>query len=127
VSDDSRPPIAIGHVTLRSSDVGAAAKFYRALGLRPIMEREGMAIFELRGGTHLLLFHAKSKPREGPVKSFDFMVDDVDAFRERIAASGVEGAPVAVDERGGHRWFEVRDPDGHRIGIYSSHVGGRNV
>ena len=29
------PPIAIGHVTLRVSDVGLAADFYRALGLRP--------------------------------------------------------------------------------------------
>jgi catechol 2,3-dioxygenase-like lactoylglutathione lyase family enzyme len=127
LNDDSRPALAIGHVTLRSSDVGAAAKFYRELGLRPIMETAGMAIFELRGGTHLLLFRAKGKPKGGPVRSFDFMVDDVDAFRERIAGSGVESSPLTVDDRGGHRWFEVRDPDGHRISIYSSHVEGRSV
>lgn len=114
-------------MTLRSSDVATSANFYRALGLRLIMETAGMAILELRGGTHLLLFRAKSKPKEGPVRSFDFMVDDVDAFRERVAGSGVEGTPVAIDERGGHRWFEVRDPDGHRISIYSSHVAGRSV
>ena len=62
VAEEMPPPIAIGHVTLSVSDVGPAADFYRALGLRPILEREELAILELRGGTHLVLFRAEGEP-----------------------------------------------------------------
>ncbi len=116
-----RPPIAIGHVSLRVAEVAKAAEFYKALGMREVMNRPGMAILELRGGTHLLLFRARGKPRAGPVRSFDFIVDDVDAFRARVQASGIAASAIQKDERSFHRWFEVADPDGHVLGIYSNH------
>jgi catechol 2,3-dioxygenase-like lactoylglutathione lyase family enzyme len=122
-----RPAVAIGHVTLRVSDVKAAASFYVALGMRPIMERSEMAILELRGGTHLLLFRAKGRPRSGPVRSFDLMVDDVDAARADAVAHGLSPAESKDDPLGGHRYFEVSDPDGHVLSVYSSHVGHRPV
>ena len=63
---DPRPALAIGHVSLRVSDVARAAAFYEALGLRPVMKSPGLAICELRGGTHLMLFRARGTPRKGP-------------------------------------------------------------
>ena len=121
------PPIAIGHVTLRVSDVGLAADFYRALGLRPILRREELAILELRGGTHLVLFRAEGKPEAGPVRVFDFMVEDVEAAHAAMRGAGVEGTAIAEDHIAGHLWYEVTDPDGHVLRVFSSHTEGRPV
>ena len=126
-SSDPRPPIAIGHVTLRVADVARAAAFYAALGLRPVMQNPSMAILELRGGTHLMLFKAKRTPKVGRVGSFDFMVDEVETLRTRLARSGVATTEPADDQVSGHRWFQARDPDGHLLSIYSDHTQGRAV
>jgi catechol 2,3-dioxygenase-like lactoylglutathione lyase family enzyme len=121
------PPIAIGHVTLSVSDVGRAADFYRALGLRPILKREELAILELRGGTHLVLFRAEGKPEAGPVSVFDFMVEDIEAAHAAMRGAGVEGTAIDEDHVAGHFWFEVTDPDGYVLRVFSSHTGGRPV
>src|SRR5918993_5590047 len=112
------PPIAIGHVTLRVSDVGLAADFYRALGLRPILRREELAILELRGGTHLVLFRAEGKPEAGPVRVFDFMVEDIEAAHAAMTGAGVEGTAIDEDHIAGHLWFEVTDPDGYVLKVF---------
>lgn len=124
---DERPPIAIGHVSIRVSDVAAAATFFETLGLRPVVQRETMAILELRGGTHLLLFRAKGRPRAGPVRSFDFMVDDVHRAHQAATAAGLEPTGMAHDRLGNHDYFSVEDPDGHVFTIYSSHTADRVV
>jgi catechol 2,3-dioxygenase-like lactoylglutathione lyase family enzyme len=127
MASEERPPIAIGHVTLRVADVPRAAAFYVELGLRPVMQKPSMAILELRGGTHLLLFKAQRSTRGRAVRSFDFMVAEVDSLRMRLAESGVETTEPAEDEVSGHRWFQARDPDGHVLNIYSDHTEGRAV
>jgi catechol 2,3-dioxygenase-like lactoylglutathione lyase family enzyme len=121
------PPIAIGHVTLRVSDVGLAADFYRALGLRPILRREELAILELRGGTHLVLFRAEGKPQAGPVRVFDFMVEDIEAAHAAMRSAGINVTAIDEDRIAGHRWFEVTDPDGYVLSVFSSHTEGRLV
>ena len=121
------PPVAIGHVTLRVSDIFLATDFYSSLGLRPILKREELAILELRGGTHLVLFRAGSKPKAGPVRVFDFMVEDIAAAHAVMEAAGIRGTAVCEDHLAGHLWFEVTDPDGHVLKIFSSHTGGRPV
>jgi catechol 2,3-dioxygenase-like lactoylglutathione lyase family enzyme len=121
------PPIAIGHVTLSVSDVGLAADFYEALGLRPILNRAELAILELRGGTHLVLFRADGEAEAGPVRDFDFMVEDIEAVHAALEGAGVRGTPISEDHLAGHLWFEVTDPDGHVLKVFSSHTGGRPV
>lgn len=121
------PPLAIGHVTLRVSDVGRAADFYESLGLRPILNREELAILELRGGTHLLLFRAEGRPEAGPVRVFDFMTEEIEAAHAAMRGAGVEGTAIEEDHVAGHLWFEVTDPDGHVLKVFSSHTGGRPV
>lgn len=122
-----RPLLSVGHVVLRVSEVTQAAAFYRSLGMRAVVERKEIAILELRGGTHLLLFKAKSKPRAGAVRSFDFMVDDADAFHDALQARGVIMTPVRDDRLSGHRMFELTDPDGHVLTVLSDHTDGRPV
>jgi catechol 2,3-dioxygenase-like lactoylglutathione lyase family enzyme len=119
---DGRPAVGIGHVTLRVREIAKAESFYRALGMRPIMARAEMAILEMRGGAHLLLFRAKAIPKRGPVRTFDFMVDNVPAVRRHLLKVGMDVASgIKRGGRGGHTFFTVRDPDGRLLTIYSSH------
>lgn len=122
-----RPSVAIGHVILQARDVSASAEFYSAIGLRLIVKRPELAILELRGGTHLLLFAAKRKPKAGPIRSFDFMVDEITSTRASLEAAGMELTPIRDDHISGHQMFEVTDPDGNAVTILSSHTEGRQV
>ena len=126
-AESERPSVAIGHVILHARDVIVSAEFYTALGLRPIFKRPDLAILELRGGTHLLLFEAKSKPEPGPLRSFDFMVDEIASTRASLEAAGMELTPLRDDHISGHQMFEVTDPDGNALTILSSHTEGREV
>jgi len=114
-------------VSLRVGSVAQAESFYRSLGMRPIVTNQGMAILELRGGTHLLLFRAKGKPRRGAIRTFDLMVDDIPALRKNLLKSGMEVSALERDARGGHVFFSVEDPDGRLLTLYSSHAGDRDV
>lgn len=122
-----RPSVSVGHIALRVSDVARSTDFYESLGLRPVVARAEIAILELRGGTHLLLFKAKSRPRSRVVRSFDFMVDDADRFHEALSRRGVAMSPVRDDRLSGHRMFELTDPDGYVITVLSDHTEGRPV
>jgi hypothetical protein len=122
---DSRPGIWIGHVVLESDRIAESADFMLALGMRPVFRDSKMAIFELRGGTHLLLFPKGTVA--GVAASFDLMVDDLHAFHQRLASAGfapteIEGVPAIHHER-----FTVREPGGAVLTIFSSHVEGRAV
>jgi len=44
---DQRPPVAVGHVHLNVSDVGAAARWLETVGLRPIVTMDGLAVLEI--------------------------------------------------------------------------------
>lgn len=116
---DTDEPKVVGRATLCVSDVARALGFYRALDLRPVLHHPHFAVFELRGGTHLLLVHAREVPAGGPVR-FGLVVDDADGYRDRVTAAGVEAGPVRQEPRSGHRGFEVTDPDGHVLKVLSS-------
>ncbi len=122
-----RPSISIGHVILRVSDVRRGAAFYGSLGMRTVVEQDHLAILELRGGTHLLLFKAKRKPMRGAVHSFDLMVENADAFHAELQNRGVATTAVRDDRLSGHRMFELTDPDGHVLTVLSDHTQGRPV
>lgn len=116
-TDDRRPAVAIGHVSLTGDDIGALTRFYESLGLRKVVRLPGVAILELRGGTHLAV-------SRGPVGSttLDLMVDDVDATRVEVARLGAE--PSEIGRAGPHRVFTVADPEGNTLVVNSSHVSG---
>ena len=127
MGEGDRPKAAIGHVTLRVQDVKGSCAFYVQLGLRLVVEKEELAILELRGGTHLLLFRAKGKPKRGPLRSFDIMVDDAGGYRAALAAREVPVSPLRYDSLSGHHMFEVTDPDGRVLTVLSDHTEGRPV
>ena len=90
---DQRPPVAVGHVRLDVVDVGAAARWLEAVGLRPIVTRDELAVLELRGGTHVVVRQADRPPEPGAGAPFDLMVDDIDATHRNFAERGLSPSP----------------------------------
>jgi hypothetical protein len=91
--------------------------------MRSVYSGDDIVIFELRGGTHLLLFPGGDPPRPGATAPFDLMVDDLDTTRADWSARGL--APTAMATApGDHRTFTVTDPDGYVLTVFDSHVVG---
>jgi catechol 2,3-dioxygenase-like lactoylglutathione lyase family enzyme len=122
---NERPPIWIGHSVLRVNDVAKTAEFWAGLGLRPIHLDDRIAILELRGGTHLLVFPADRPVESGTPAPFDLMVDDIDAARVEFEAAGLKPSPMRTTPI--HRSFTISDPSGYVIVFNSSHVGTQPV
>jgi len=122
---DQRPPVAVGHVRLNATDVGAAARWLELVGLRPIVTREELAVLELRGGTHVVVRQSGPPPEPGTGAPFDLMVDDVDAAHGDFVAKGLSPSPI---RRGRiHDSFEVPGPGGWTFTVNSSHASGQPV
>lgn len=122
---DGRPAVAVAHVVLETVRMAESSRFARALGLRPVFEGPDVSVYELRGGTHLLLLR-KPAVAPGPA-GFDLMVDDLAASHRGFVAAGL--APSAIEARPaiGHEVFTLRTPDGQLITVFSSHATGAPV
>ena len=122
---DQRPPVAVGHVRLNVTDVGAAARWLETVGLRPIVTMDELAVLELRGGTHVVVRKAEPPPAPGTGAPFDLMVDDVDATYRDYAEKGLSPSPI---RRGRiHDSFDVAGPDGWAFTVNSSHASGKPI
>jgi catechol 2,3-dioxygenase-like lactoylglutathione lyase family enzyme len=103
------------------SDVDRSTDFWCQLGMREIARTAQVAVLELRGGTHLVLLPGTPLPADADA-SFDLMVEDLEATHSEWKKSGLD---VSQIEHGSiHSSFTLRDPDGHRVTINSSHVVG---
>jgi hypothetical protein len=122
---DLRPPVAVGHVRLTVTDVGAAARWLETVGLRPIVTRDELAVLELRGGTHVVVRQAEAPPAPGTGAPFDLMVDDVDAAHRDYAAKGL--SPTEIKRGRIHDSFELAGPSGLVFTVNSSHASGKPI
>jgi catechol 2,3-dioxygenase-like lactoylglutathione lyase family enzyme len=108
---------------LEVKDVAVSEAFYREkLGFSPgrfygeppnfcLMSRDRVRVY---------LDRTRSSPRATPLNqywSLYIYVDDVDAFAAELAARGLSFAREIEDQDYGCRDFDIRDPDGHLIGI----------
>jgi catechol 2,3-dioxygenase-like lactoylglutathione lyase family enzyme len=117
---EGRPAVWIGHASLSVSDLGRSADFWSALGMREVVRNAEVAVLELRGGTHLVL--VRGSPPTDADAPFDLMVDDLESTHTRWSAQGLEPSPI--NHGSIHSMFTVRDPDGYRLTVNSSHVVG---
>jgi hypothetical protein len=122
---DPRPPVAVGHVRIGVSDVGAAARWLETVGLRPIVTRDELAVLELRGGTHVVVRKVEPPPQPGTAAPFDLMVDDVDATHRDYAAKGL--SPSEIRRGRIHDSFEVAGPSGYTFTVNSTHAIGQPI
>ncbi|MCE0456615.1 hypothetical protein NY057_16875 [Curtobacterium flaccumfaciens] len=105
-------------VGLPVSDIEASCLWYGAVFERtePDLEPEdGVAEYEV-GGIWIQLY-VDEQADENPV-SVRFGVDDVAAQHARIGALGIDIGPVECVD-GAVDWFDVRDPDGNVLSLFS--------
>jgi catechol 2,3-dioxygenase-like lactoylglutathione lyase family enzyme len=138
------PAAAFGHFVMKVNDIDMSYRFYTKLGLRPFGIFPDLAIIELRGGTHILLF---GKNEEVPFsisssllgqrggffnERLDLMIegksrDDLELYRANLLEKGLSVDAIARDQFFGHDYFQLADPDGNGITVYTSHTGELSV
>jgi catechol 2,3-dioxygenase-like lactoylglutathione lyase family enzyme len=117
---DARPAVWTGHLVVAGRDLEESASFYNEIGMRQVAVLDDVAIFELRGGTHLVV--RKEPHAEAGPAPWDLMVDDIAATHADWTSKGLDVSPI---EKGPiHEAFTVTDPSGNTIAVNSSHVVG---
>jgi hypothetical protein len=119
---DKRPAVCVAHVVLETDRMDESARFMRAVGMRPIFDGPRVSVYEMRGGTHLILM--RKDEVGGGDAPFDLMVDDLDATHARFTSLGMSPSPIEDRPAVHHRVFSVREPAGHVISFFSSHASG---
>ncbi len=122
---DQRPPVGVAHVTLKTDRMEESTKFMRTIGMRPVFDGPKVSVYEMRGGTHLLLI-LSDKVVVGDA-TFDLMVDDLRATHQRLASQGLAPSPIEARSAIDHEVFTVQEPAGHVITFFSSHSSGEPV
>ena len=118
-TNDTRPPVWVGHVAMLTPQVTESSEFMQLLGMRLVAGSDDFAVLEMRGGTHLVLTNdSESTLIKG---DFDLMVEDLDATHAYYTELGLDPGDI---ERGEiHDSFEMREPGGTVVTFNSSHVG----
>ena len=134
------PAAAFGHFVIKVDDIGISYQFYTKLGSRPFGIFPDLAIIELRGGTHILILNKNdelpfslSSSQLGQRGAFfnerlDLMIDgksrsDLELYRTTLTEKGLSVGAIAQDQFFGHDYFQLADPDGNGITVYTSHTG----
>ena len=108
--------------TIEVKDVVASEAFYRGkLGFRPGVFYGEPPTFCIVNRDRVTIFLDKVRtPHRIPLNQYWALyiyVDDVDAMYGEIQSRGVAIDRVIEDQDYGCRDFDIRDPDGHLIGI----------
>ncbi|MGA8398431.1 MAG: VOC family protein [Stellaceae bacterium] len=105
---------ALSAITLATSDMAAAVRFYRLCGFEMLHGGESAGFTSFRaGGSYLNL---TAEPAEiGWWGRAIFYDDDVDGLYARLAAAGIAPRGPPRDAPWGERFFHITDPDGHEI------------
>ena len=109
----------IGYVILYVEDLEASVEFYRdVVGFAYKFTDAGYAEFETEG-TRFALYERRRAEwltgrtvAPGAAGEVVVMVEDVDAWADRLAARRVEVLSGPADRPWGHRTVHVADPDG---------------
>jgi catechol 2,3-dioxygenase-like lactoylglutathione lyase family enzyme len=120
---DQRPAVGVAHVVLHTDRMEDSARFMRRIGMRPVSDGPQVSVYEMRGGTHLILLQ-KDKVVPGDA-SFDLMVDDLHETHQRFRSLGLAPSPIEARPAVGHESFTVREPAGHLITFFSNHTSGK--
>ena len=133
------PAAAFGHFVMKVNNIDISYQFYTELGLRPFGIFPDLAVIELRGGTHILLFSKNdelpsslSSSHLGQCGAFfneqlDLMIDgksrsDLELYRATLMEKGLSVDAIAQDQFFGQDYFQLVDPDGNGITVYTSHT-----
>lgn len=125
LGETSRPAVSVAHVVLETDCMESSSQFLRIVGMRPIFDGPEVSVYEMRGGTHLILMQ-KDRVVAGNAP-FDLMVDDLCSTHERFKSEGLDPSPIEARPAIDHEVFTVREPAGHVITFFSNHASGKPV
>lgn len=104
---------ALSAVTLRTTDMAQAIRFYLAMGFCLRYESASFASFQLGEGFLNLTTEGEEPP--GGWGRVIMHVNDVDAFYRRALSLGLQPHDAPRDAPWGERFFHLTDPDGHEL------------
>ncbi|MEB3068529.1 VOC family protein [[Mycobacterium] vasticus] len=115
----------LNQVTIGSTDLDRAERFYRLLGLRLIVKTDHYLRFECPDGDSSFSVELLDAVRPAEQVTVYFECDDLDAEYQRLRDS-VEFTSPPTDMP--WLWREARlcDPDGHRLCLYAAGEARRN-
>ena len=114
------PTVSVAHVVLYTDRMAESAQFMRAVGMVSIFDGPQVSVYEMRGGTHLLLIHRETVVTgEAP---FDLTVNDLHASHQHFTALGLTPSPIEARPAINHEVFTLREPAGHVFTFFSSHA-----
>ena len=114
------PTVSVAHVVLYTNRMAESAQFMRTVGMVSIFDGPQVSVYELRGGTHLLLMQRDAVVAgEAP---FDLMVDDIHAAHTQFTALGLAPSPIEGRPAIDHEVFTLREPAGYVFTVFSSHA-----
>jgi hydroxymethylpyrimidine/phosphomethylpyrimidine kinase len=120
---DAGPPGAprLNQVTVTVNDYAKSVQFYRALGLRQIVDsaENAYARFETAGGATLSI-QADADETISPTTAIYLEIDDLDAQVERLARMGVPFEHGPRNQPWMWREARLRDPSGNTIFLYKA-------
>jgi len=110
---------SLSAVTLMTSDMARAVRFYEALGFERIYGGETADFTSYRAGAGYLNLALRAEPlniSDVPLWGRAiFYVRDVDAVYRTAVEAGFAPEFAPRDARWGERYFHLRDPDGHEL------------
>ena len=122
----------LNQVTVSVSDVERAVRFYRTLGLVPVVLSPRYARFVCPEGRSTFSVHLSDRPAESMTPAMTasttvvyFECDDLDAMVAKLEAAGIAFDSPPADQKWLWREARLRDPDGNPICLF--HAGQNRI
>jgi catechol 2,3-dioxygenase-like lactoylglutathione lyase family enzyme len=116
----------LNQITLGATDIARSAAFYRALGLRQIVDSPHYARFECPEGEATFSIHQRDQvPADSGVVVY-FECGRLDERVAQLQAAGIVFTQLPTDERWLWREARLRDPDGNALCLFHAGENRRN-
>lgn len=115
-SSPTESPIeSLSAVTLTTTDMATAVRFYEALGFEVLYGGHDASFTSFRAGAGYLNIQLAERTTREIWGRAIFWVRDVDELHRRATAAGYPSATEPRDAEWGERYFHIHDPDGHEL------------
>ncbi len=108
----------LNQVTVPALNVAESITFYRALGLKLIVQSDAYARFECPDGGSTFSIHLEADIKTGSQVVVYFEHDDMDRKVAELKGKGLVFESEPVDQRWLWREAYLRDPAGNRICLF---------
>lgn len=116
----------LNQVTINSTDLARSEQFYATLGLKLIVKDDHYLRFECPDGESTFSVEAAKVVNANEGIKLYFECDDLDGEYERLRGEGIEFEQPPTDMPWLWREANLRDPDGHRLCLFSAGENRRN-